>query len=161
MLDGILVCGGAEMHITSDLSLIYCFLLCLLIRDSLSIPANVLRYVRNLTTRPLSLYALDSSLNLPLNATSRLQEPVLRYHVPNTYVVSRSLFLRTSGSCPETKSGSYAASLVLDVFTWRRLLPRKGNTDLGVTTSEVTIKFELGFPVDKLAMHDTIDAARK
>ena len=94
MLGGILVCGGAEMHITSDLSLIYCFLLCLLIRDSLSIPANVLRYVRNLTTRPLSLYAIGSSLDLirPPNATSRLQEPVLKYHVPNTYVVPGSLY---------------------------------------------------------------------
>ena len=94
-LRGLLVCASAEMPITCYVSLIYCFLLCFLIQDSVSIPASAFRYARNLTTRPFSLHARNSSLDLihlP-NTTSRFQEEGLKYRVPNTYVVSRSLFL--------------------------------------------------------------------
>ena len=81
------------MHITSDLFLIYCFLLCFLTQHGLSIPANTFRDVRSLTTGPLSLHALDSSidLNLPPNVTSHFQEHGFRYRVPNTYVVLKSI----------------------------------------------------------------------
>ena len=37
----------------------------------------------------------------------------------------------------------------------------KANTDPRVTISEVTMLFNLGFAVDRIAMHDTIDAARQ
>ena len=101
-LSVILVCASAKMQITSYLSLIYCLLLCFLTQDSLSIPADAFRDVRNLTTKPLSLYALDSSsdLILPPNVTSRFQEHGMRYRVPNTYVVLRSLFLRNKVQVP-------------------------------------------------------------
>ena len=84
------------MHVTSYLSLIYYFLLGFLAQESLSIPTNIFRYVRNTTNRPLSLYPVDPSrdLILPPNATLRLQEHDLKYRVPNTYVVPRSVFLR-------------------------------------------------------------------
>ena len=151
------------MHITFYLPLIYCFLLCFLTQDSLSIPANAFRDLRNLTTRPISLYALDSSLDLilPPNATSRSQNQGLRYRVPNTYVVLSSFFFKDKVQVPRQ---SLVAKLLLSYLTFSLGVDsylEKANTDLGVTISEVTMLFYLGFPVDRLAMHDTIDAAKK
>ena len=39
--------------------------------------------------------------------------------------------------------------------------PHKGDTDTETTISEVTMFFDLGFPMDETAMAHTIDAARK
>lgn len=159
----VLVCASVEMHITSYLPLIYCYLLCFFTQDTLSIPANVFRDLLNLTTTPLSLYSLDSSLDLilPPNATARLQDHGLRYRVPNTYVVLRSLFSKDK---VQVQRQSLGAKLLLSYLTSSLGVDsylEKANTDLGVTISGVTMLFYLGFPVDRLAMHDTIDAARK
>ena len=74
---------------SSDLSILYYALLCMLIRDSLSVPTTAVRQPRSLTTKPLSLHSFTSSLDLnsPRNITSSLQEYDLVYRVPNTYVI--------------------------------------------------------------------------
>lgn len=154
------------MHITSYSSLIYCFLLGFCTRDSLSIPANAFSYVGNTTTRHLSLYAVDSSpnLNLPPNVTSPLplQEDGLKYRVPNTYVVPTRPFFWRNKVKSETISGSQAAYLLLDLYRLSSsYYLEKTNTNLEVTISQVTMLFYLGFAVDRIAIYDTIDAARK
>lgn len=82
------------MYLTSsDSTLVYGLFLCLLLRDSLSVPVTAFRHVRNLTTKSLSLKPLVSSLDLtsPLNLTFPLQDLGQMYRVPDTYVFPENL----------------------------------------------------------------------
>lgn len=69
-------------------SLVYYVLLCMLVRDSLSVPTTAVRQARDLTTKPLSLPLISSLDLIPTrNITSSREDFDIVYHVPNTYVI--------------------------------------------------------------------------
>lgn len=69
-------------------SLVYYVLLCMLVRDSLSVPTTAVRQARGLTAKPLSLPLISSLGLIPTrNITSSREDFDIVYRVPNTYVI--------------------------------------------------------------------------
>ena len=158
------------MHISANSFLVYFFLLCLLMRDSLSVPADAFRHVRDLTARPLSLHPFAFSLDLiptinhtSINHTSHFRDLEFRYRVPNSYVNHESLFFYNHQTSSRSAcSGSKFAFIPFDILAWRQILSEEASTDTETTISNVVMYYDLGFHVDdRLAISDTIDAARK